>query len=119
MTRQLMFFKLGIMAAALALALPLGSAVAAAVLLGAAIGFAANHRFAHRVLTLGPAQRGKSLLAGLYRAELAKLVVVGALFAAVFAVAGDVNVPALLAGFLVVHLGASVAALVLDPSTKG
>ena len=118
MTRQLTFFNLGIMTAAAALALPLGPAVASAVLLGAVIGFAANYCFSRRVFAFD-GEDGASLLACLYRAELAKLIVVGVLFAAVFAVARDVNVPALLAGFLVVHLGTSVAALILDPSTHG
>lgn len=118
MTRQLTFFKLGIMTAAVALALPLGPAVASAVLLGAAVGFAANHCFARRVFA-HEAAGATSLLACLYRAELAKLIVVGALFAAVFALVREVNVPALLAGFCAVHLGTSVAAFILDPSTNG
>lgn len=118
MTRQLMFFKLGIMTVAVTLALPLGSAVATTVLLGCAVGFAANHCFARRVFEHG-ATESASLLARLYRAEFAKLIMVGVLFAAVFAIAHDVNVPALLAGFIAVHLGTSVAALILDPSTNG
>ena len=118
MTRQLTFFTLGIMTAAAALALPLGPAVASTVLLGALIAFVANHCFARRVFAFD-GSGGAGLLACLYRAELAKLLVVGTLFAAVFAVARDVNVPALLAGFLTVHLGTSVAALILDPSTHG
>ena len=118
MTRQLTFFKLGIMTVAVALALPFGPAVASAVLFGAGIGFAANHCFARRVFAFDGGD-GTGLLACLYRAEFAKLIVIAVLFAAVFAVARDVNVPALLAGFLVVHLGTSVAALMLDPSTHG
>ena len=117
MTRQLTFFKLGIMTVAAALALPLGPAAASAVLLGAVIGFVANHCFSRRVFAFG-GEDGASLLACLYRAELAKLIVIGTLFAAVFALVRDVNVPALLAGFLAVHLGTSVAALILDPSTN-
>ena len=118
MTRQLTFFKLGIITVAMALALPFGLAVASALLLGAAVGFAANHCFARRVFA-HEATDGTSLLACLYRAEFTKLIVTGTLFATVFAVARDVNVPALLAGFLAVHLGTSVAALILDPSTHG
>ena len=118
MTRQLTFFQLGIVTAASVLALPLGSAAASAVLLGAAIGFAANHGFARRVFAFEP-ERNTGLLACLYRAEFARLMVVGVLFAAVFALMPDVNVPALLSGFLAVHLGTSVAALLLDPAAKG
>lgn len=118
MTRQLTFFKLGIATVATALALPLGPAVAFAVLLGAAVGFAANHCFARRVFAHEATEVG-SLRAVLYRAEVARLVVACALFAVVFALARDVNVPALLAGFLAVHLGTSAAALALDPSTRG
>ena len=118
MTRQLTFFKLGIMTAAAALALPLGIAVASSVLLGAAIGFAANHAFARRVFASG-ASTGTGLVATLYRAELARLLTVGFLFAALFAIDAPVNVPALLAGYLAVHLGASVAALILDSSGQG
>ena len=118
MTRQLTFFKLGIMTVAVALALPFGPAVASAVLFGAGIGFAANHCFARRVFAFDGGD-GTGLLACIYRAEFAKLIVIGVLFAAVFAVVRDVNVPALLAGFLVVHLGTSIAALMLDPSTHG
>ena len=119
MTRQLTFFKLGIMTVATALALPFGPAVASAVLLGAAVGFAANHLFARRMFAFeGKGATGAGLIACLYRAEVAKLLVAGALFAAAFAIAPGVNVPALLAGYLAVHLGTSVAALVLDPTTK-
>lgn len=118
MTRQLTFFKLGIMTVAVALALPFGPAVASALLLGAGVGLAANHCFARRVFAHEAAD-ATSLLACLYRAEVAKLIVVGVLFAAVFALAREVNVPALLAGFLVVHVGTSVAALILDPSANG
>lgn len=118
MTRQLTFFKLGIMTVAAALALPFGPAVAFAVLLGAAVGFVANHCFARRVFA-SELEGEASLLACLYRAEFTKLIVIGMLFAVVFAVARDVNVPALLAGFLAVHFGTSIAALILDPSTHG
>lgn len=118
MTRQLTFFKLGIMTAAAALALPFGPAVASAVLLGAGVGLAANHCFARRVFAHEAADATR-LLTCLYRAEFAKLIVVGVLFAAVFALVREVNVPALLAGFLAVHLGTSIAALILDPSTHG
>ena len=118
MTRQLTFFKLGIMTIAVALALPIGPAVAFAVLLGSAIAFAANFCFVRRVFAR-EAAGAASLLACLYRAEFTKLLVVGALFAAVFAIVRDVNVPALLAGFFAVHLGTSVAALILDPSING
>ena len=118
MTRQLLFFKLGIMTVATALALPLGPAVAFTVLLGAAIGFVAHYCFARRVFAFG-GRDGAGRMACLYRAEVAKLIMVGALFAAVFAVASDVNVPALLGGYFVVHVGASVAALIHDPSTNG
>ena len=117
MTRQLTFFKLGIMTVAVALALPFGPAVAFAVLLGAAVGFAANHCFARRVFA-HEAREATGLLACLYRAEFTKLLVIGALFAALFAVLPHVNVTALLVGFCAVHLGTSVAALILDPSTK-
>ena len=118
MTRQLTFLKLGIMTAAVALALPMGQAVASAVLLGALIAFVANHCFARRVFGFD-GRRDGSLVATLHRAELARLIVSGTLFALVFAVARDVHVPALLAGFLAVHLGTSVAALIIDPSTRG
>lgn len=118
MTRQLTFFKLGIMTVAVALALPFGPDFASAVLLGAGVGFAANHCFARRVFAFEGGD-GTGLLARLYRAEFARLLVAGTLFAAVFAVARDVNVPALLAGFLAVHVGTSLAALILDPSTHG
>ena len=117
MTRQLIFFQLGIMMAASALALPLGPAVASAVLIGAAVGFIANHGFARRLFAFD-GRDGTGLMACLYRAELAKLLVAGALFAMLFAVAPDVNVPALLGGYFAVHLGTSVAALILDPSTN-
>ena len=118
MTRQLTFFKLGIMMVAATLALPLGTAVASSVLLGAAIGFVANHAFARRVFAFG-GSTGAGLAATLYRAEIARLLTVGLLFAALFASGAPVNVPALLAGYLAVHLGASVAALLLDPSRQG
>ena len=118
MTRQLTLFKLGIMAAASALALPLGPAVASAVLLGAAFGFIANHLFARRVFAFG-GECETGMMAGLYRAEFARLITAGVLFAAVFAAGAAVNVPALLGGYLVVHLGTSVAALALDPSREG
>ncbi len=118
MTRQLTFFKLGIMTVAVALALPFGPAVVSALALGAAVGFAANHCFARRMFAFD-GRNGRGLLACLYRAELAKLVVVGVLFAAVFAFVPEVHVPALLAGFLVMHLGTSFAALALDSSKHG
>lgn len=113
MTRQLMFSKLGITTGALLLALPFGGAVATSVLLGAGIGTAANHCFARRIFDPRfPARAAPA--AGLYRAESAKLLVAGALFGALFASAGDWNLLALLGGYLAVHLGAGVAALLLD-----
>ena len=115
MTRQLMFSKLGITTGAVLLALPFGTAVATSVLLGATIGIVANHCFARRIFDPRfPGREG--LMAGLYRAEFAKLLVVGALFGVMFASTGGGNVPALLGGYLAVHLGAGIAALLLDPS---
>ena len=116
MTRPLMFSKLGITTGAVLLALPFGAAAATSVLLGATVGIVANHCFARRIFDPRfPGRAGPR--AGLYRAECTKLLVAGALFGALFAGAGDWNLPALLGGYLAVHLGAGVAALFLDPST--
>ena len=117
MTRQLAFFKLGIAMAVVMLALPSGFAVASGVALGAAIGFVANHCFARRVFAFEGSDRA-GLLACLYRAECAKLLMAGTLFGVSFALAGDLNLPALLGGYLAVHLGTSAAAVVLDPAAN-
>lgn len=85
-------------------AMPLGVPVARSVLLGSGICLAATAVFA--LVLFGPyrASRLGRLAGRCYVAEVAKLGVALGLFALVFAVLEGVNVPALLAAYLVVQI---------------
>ena len=78
-------------------------------LFGAGISVAGNGYAAWRVFSRQAKGSGGSELFTLYRAEFGKLVIVGALCAAVFAVVDDIRIAGFLAGLVSGMIAATVA----------
>lgn len=99
---------LGVSASALVFGLLAGYSA----LLGGLVSLVSNAYFARRVLAdKRPRSAGQVLLV-FYLAEMVKIAMAAVLIAALCVVIKDVNVMALVAGFLVVHVG---GALLLGP----
>ena len=78
-------------------------------LFGAGISVAGNGYAAWRVFSRQATGSGESELFSLYRAEFGKLVIVGALCAAVFAAVDEIRIAGFLAGLLGGMIAATVA----------
>ena len=78
-------------------------------LFGGGISVAGNGYAVWRVFSRQTIGSGESELLALYRAEFGKLVIVGALCAAVFAAVDDVRIVGLLTGLLIGMIAATVA----------
>ena len=102
-------------ATAAAASMPFGRAAALSALVGGINSLVPTAYFAHKVLrSVSGAEDGGAL--GVWmRAEVAKIVIVCGLFAAAFVLLKGLNMVALFAGFIVVHLGGVVASMTLDP----
>ena len=114
MIRRLISAQLLATAIAGLLALGFGSEVSVAVVLGASIGIATSGYFARRVLGSGAAGEPLRLAAGMCGAEVVKLALASILFCLVFAWVDGVNALALIAGYLAVHLSASIAPVLME-----
>ncbi len=71
--------------------------------------------FAYRVLR--PEGDGASALGRWLRAEVAKIVIICGLFLAAFLLLKELNMTALFAGFITVHIGGVVASVVFVPKS--
>ena len=71
--------------------------------------------FAHKVLRGSRGARGGSALGAWLRAEVAKIAIICGMFAAAFVWLQGLDMVALFAGFIVVHIGGVIASMTLDP----
>ena len=95
---------------AVAIALPFGGSVAMSALIGAGSCLLANTLFAVWVFRGYRAQEPERLLMRFYGAEIAKLAVLLGLFAVAFLTLEGINIPALLAAYLVTQIASSLIA---------
>ncbi len=84
--------------------LPFGSPVAISVLVGAGTCWLANTGLAAWILRAYRAQAPERLVARFYLAELGKLVLVLALFAAAWTFYSELNIPAVLVAYVLVQV---------------
>lgn len=94
--------------------LPLGEEHAWSGLAGGMIAVVANGFFAFRVFAPYRAQQPERMVAGFYGAELAKLILTGAMFAGAFLWIRPLSAAALFGGYLVVQLLPPLAAHYLE-----
>jgi ATP synthase protein I len=108
--RRLVVWQAIVAAAAVALALPFGATTAMAALFGAVACLAANWYFALRVFQRYEAREPGRLLARMYGAELAKIVIALAVFGVAFALMDELNPLALFGAYLAVQIAPAVLA---------
>ena len=95
---------------AVVIALPFGGLVAVSALIGAGSCLLANILFAVWVFRGYRAQEPERLLMRFYGAEIAKLVLLLGLFVAAFLTVKGINVPVLLAAYLMPQIASSLIA---------
>jgi ATP synthase protein I len=99
---------LGVIAAVIAL--PFGGLVTLSVLVGAGVCLLANRLFALWVFRSYRAQQPQRLLLRIYGAEAAKLALIIGLFGLAFVAIDGLNIPALLAAYLVIQVASTLIA---------
>jgi len=95
-------------------ALPFGGHVALSALVGAAAGLSANALFAVSVFRGYRAQEPERILLRFYGAELAKIVLILALFAIALAMIDGLKVPVVLGAYLVTQVASHLIAAQSD-----
>jgi ATP synthase protein I len=95
---------------AVAIALPFGGPVAVSALIGAGSCLLANALFAAWIFRGYRAQEPERLLLRFYGAEIAKLALLLGLFAVAFLTVKGLNIPALLAAFVVTQIASTLIA---------
>lgn len=108
--KRLLRWQLGIAAAVVATALPCGRDVLLSVAIGAGACLLANGFFALRVFTDYSAADPGGLLARIYGAEIAKIVILLTLFSAAFATLDELNLFALFGAYAAVQVVPAVLA---------
>lgn len=94
-------------------ALALGASSAGSALLGGLISLVPTAYFIYRVFRRDQAGSPEQELGNMYRAEVGKLAMAALMLVAVFAVAENLDVVALLLAFIVVQVSGSAASLTL------
>ena len=102
-------------ATAAAASMPFGPAAALSALVGGVNSLVPTAYFAHKVLRGSRGARGGNALGAWLRAEVAKIAIICGMFAAAFVWLQDLDMVALFAGFIVVHIGGVLASMTLDP----
>ena len=102
-------------ATAAAASMPFGRAAALSALVGGVNSLVPSAYFAHKVLRASRGATGGRALGAWMRAEVAKIAIVCGMFAAAFTLLQGLDMVALFAGFIVVHLGGVIASMTLDP----
>ena len=102
-------------ATAAAASMPFGRAAALSALIGGINSLVPTAYFAHKVLRRSRGTRGGQALGMWLRAEVAKIAIICGMFAAAFVLVQDLDMVALFAGFIVVHIGGVIASMTLDP----
>jgi len=105
-------------ATAAAASMPFGRAAAFSALIGGINSLVPTAYFAHRVLRRSRGARGGQALGMWLRAEVAKIAIICGMFAAAFVLLQDLDMVALFAGFIVVHIGGVIASMTLDPARR-
>ena len=94
---------------------PFGRAAALSALIGGINSLVPTAYFAHKVLRRSRGAGGGKALGMWLRAEVAKIAIICGMFAAAFVLLQDLDMVALFAGFIVVHIGGVLASMTLDP----
>ena len=102
-------------ATAAAASMPFGRAAALSALVGGINSLVPTAYFAHKVLRRSRGARGGQALGMWLRAEVAKIAIICGMFAAAFVLLQGLDMVALFAGFIVVHIGGVIATMTLDP----
>ena len=102
-------------AAAAAASMPFGRAAAMSALIGGINSLVPTAYFAHKVLRRSRRATGGGALGTWMRAEVAKIAIVCGMFVAAFVLLQGLDMVALFAGFIVVHIGGVLASMTLDP----
>ena len=95
--------------------MPFGRTAALSALIGGVNSLVPTAYFAHKVLRRSSGANGGRALGVWLRAEVAKIAIIGGMFAAAFVLLQGLNMVALFAGFIVVHVGGVIASMTLDP----
>jgi len=108
-----------LMVMAAAISVPFGRDAVLSALVGGVNSLVPTVYFAHRVLRRSREARGGRALGMWLRAEVAKIAITCGMFAAAFALLRGLDMGALFAGFIVVHIGGLIASMTLDPDGGG
>jgi len=106
-------------AMAAAISVPFGRDAVLSALAGGVNSLVPTVYFAHRVLRRSRGARSGRALGMWLRAEVAKIAITCGMFAAAFVLLRGLNMVALFAGFIVVHMGGLIASMTLDPHGGG
>ena len=102
-------------ATAAAASLPFGRAAVLSALVGGVNSLVPTAYFAHKVLRASAGAKGGRALGAWMRAEVAKIAIICGMFVAAFVLLRNLDMVALFAGFIVVHVGGVLASMTLDP----
>lgn len=102
-------------AAAVAASMPFGRAAVLSAVVGGVNSLVPTAWFAHKVLRASRGVAGGRALGAWLRAEIGKIAIVCGMFAAAFVLLKGLDMVALFAGFIVVHIGGVIASMTLDP----
>ena len=102
-------------ATAAAASMPFGRAAVLSAVVGGVNSLVPTAYFAHKVLRASRGTAGGRALGAWLRAEVGKIAIVCGMFAAAFVLLKGLDMMALFAGFIVVHIGGVIASMTLDP----
>ena len=95
--------------------MPFGRAAVLSAVVGGVNSLVPTAYFAHKVLRASHGAKGGRALGAWLRAEVGKIAIVCGMFAAAFVLLQGLNMVALFAGFIAVHIGGVIASMTLDP----
>ena len=98
-----------------AASMPFGRVAALSALIGGINSLVPTAYFAHKVLRRSRGAVGGRALGAWLRAEVAKIAIICGMFVAAFVLLQGLDMMALFAGFIVVHVGGVIASMTLDP----
>lgn len=98
-----------------AASVPFDPNAALSALIGGVNSLVPTAYFAHKVLRASAGAQGGRAIGAWLRAEVAKIAIICGMFAAAFVLLQDLDMVALFAGFIVVHVGGVIASMTLDP----
>ena len=115
MTNRIFQVQCLLAVAAVIAAMPFGHAAALSAFVGGVNSLVPTVYFARKVLGTPAGAADKGVFGVWMRAEVAKIAIVCGLFIAAFVLLEGLDMAALFAGFIVVHVGGVLASLTLDP----